>query len=77
MRALFLLLSLILGGCKPHIVEVPVMLPRPIVILDPEPHLAIFSLTAKSTPPEVFKAYVGTYYQQGEYIDYLKSLINQ
>lgn len=76
MRALLLLL-LILEGCKPHIVEVPVMLPRPIVILDPEPHLAIFNLRDKSTPPEVFKAYVATYYQQKEYIDYLKSLINQ
>lgn len=72
---IILLLCIFLIGCT-HQIEVPVGIPRPIVILDEEPNLDIFKLTKKSSPSSVFKAYVVTYYQQKAYIAYLKSFIN-
>jgi hypothetical protein len=72
MKVLVLLLSLLLCACSSNPIEVPVVVRGPFEKLQPEPHLAIFSLSSKSNDSDTIKAYAITYTQQRDYITYLK-----
>lgn len=61
MKTIFIM-SLFLIGCVPYsqVVEVPIASKHAISELPPKPYLPIYSLSDKSSPDEVVKAYVAS-----------------
>jgi len=60
---LFIVFVLLLCGCSstsPKVVNMPIPLPAANIKLPPKPKLPIWSLTPKSGPAEVAKAYVAS-----------------
>lgn len=70
-RIKYLMLLSLLSGCasQPVKVNIPVPIACPKPHYPPRPHLPIYDLTDASKPDEVMKAYVGSVYLQGKYID--------
>lgn len=77
MKNIFLIIILLLTGCTtttPLKVNIPIPIPCLHKKILPKPYLPIYSLTLKSQPDEVIKAYTTSIQLLQNYIDYSNAI---